>query len=219
MKAIPRNLVDSLHDRVKGDKMGDLALPPVDESISGLGRRSAAFGEKLLLAHGSKLDGDTLVIAREAVREQALERFTLADLTQYWSPGWTLERAGFGTTSGGKPGYGGTWLSGGVLTTWPRSEMRGVVLSKKLTIPTGTPHLVAEVGADPGRAWELAIFVGNTEVAKKSIIGGADKQIEWQTLDADLTAHAGKEITLRLYQNLATDHPPSVAHWKRISVK
>ncbi|MEO6740701.1 MAG: ADP-ribosylglycohydrolase family protein [Chthoniobacteraceae bacterium] len=122
LKAIPQDLREALHDRIFGDKMGDLPLPLVDESISAHGQRTAAFGEKMLLAHGAHLDGDTLVVPRETPQPLPLERFTLADLTRYWRPEWTLERAGFGATVGGRGGYpggypGGTWLADGVLTT------------------------------------------------------------------------------------------------------
>ncbi len=99
--------------------------------------------------------------------------------------------------------------------------MRGVVLTRKLTLPAASPHLVVEVAADPGRAWELCINVGNTEVAKRPIVGAADK-IEWQTIDTDLSAYAGREVTIRLFQNLlplSRLRPPGVAHWKSITLK
>jgi hypothetical protein len=200
--------------------MGDLPLPPVNESISALGQRTAALGEKMRLMHGGKLEGDTLVITPEAAQTQPLERFTLADLTQYWQPEWKLERAGFGSTIGGRGAYGGAWLADDVLVTWPANVIRGLVLTRKLTLPAGTPHLVAEVAADPGRAWELSIFVGNKELLKQNVVG-AEKKVVWQTIDTDLTAYAGREVTLRLYQNLETlkpTNPPSVARWKSITV-
>jgi len=46
LRAIPKQLLDPLHDRVSGDTLGDVPLPPVDESISALGRRTAAIGER-----------------------------------------------------------------------------------------------------------------------------------------------------------------------------
>lgn len=221
MKAIPQNLIAPLNDRIFGDKMGDLPLPPVDETISALARRTAAMGEKMLLAHGVSVDGEALVISHEAAQTQPLERFTLADFTRHWQPEWTLERAGFGATIGGRLGYpGGTWLVDGVLTTWPRELMRGVVLTRKLTLPAGAPKLIVEVNADPGRVWELSVHVNNHELIRKPIIGSPDH--EWQKVEADLTAYAGKEVTLRLYQDLLGNvrlRPPSAAHWKSVSVE
>lgn len=220
LKAIPKNLLEPLHDRIAGDKMGDLSLPPVDESISALGQRTAAFGEKMMLAHGARVQSNTLMVARETVRTQPLERFTLADLTRYWQPDWRLERAGFGATIGGRSGYpGGTWLSDGVLTTWPRELMRGVVLTRKLTLPGGSPRITVEVSADPGRAWELLLYVNNRQMKERLIIGGEKR--EWQTVETDLTAFAGQTVTLRLFQNLLTSNPlrpPGAAHWKSITL-
>lgn len=221
MKAIPQNLVEPLHDRIFGDKMGDLPLPHVDESISALAQRTAAFGAKMLLAHGAQLEGETLLIPREVVQTQALERFTLADFTQYWQPEWSLERAGFGATIGGRSGYpGGTWLVDGVLTTWPREMMRGVVLSRKVALPAGASKLAVEVDADPGRAWELSVLIDN-KVCERRLIVGAEKP-GWQTVEIDLAPFAGRTVTLRLYQNLITNNrlrPASAAHWKSILVK
>jgi hypothetical protein len=221
MKGIPQNLVEPLHDRIKGDKMGDLPLPMVDESISALGQRTAAFGEKMLLAHGARLEGNALVVERETPRPLPLERFTLADLMRFWAPEWTMERAGFGATIGGRSGYpGGTWLADGVLTTWPRELMRGVVLTRQVTLPAGKPNLVIEVSADAGRAWELSVFADNVILEKRLIDGG--EKGGWQTIETDLSAFAGKEITLRLYQNLllsSRTRPPSAAHWKSLAVK
>jgi hypothetical protein len=221
LKAIPQDLVAQLNDRVKGDKMGDLRLPTSDETISGLGQRTAVAGEKILREHGATVQGDTLIIPRQKAETQPLERFTLADLTRYWQPEWTLDRAGFGVTSGGRSAYGGTWLAGDVLVTWPANMIRGLVLTRKLTLPAGTPHLIAEVAADPGRAWELSVFVENKELLKQNVVG-TGKKVEWQTIDHDLTAYAGREVTLRLYQNLETlkpTNPPSVARWKSIVVR
>ena len=217
IKAIPPHLLAALHDRVAGDKMGDLPLPPVDEKISALGSRTAAFGEKMLLSHGAKLEGEALLIPRETPQALPPERFTLADLTQFWAPDWTLERAGFGATTGGKGNYpGGTWLTGDVLTTWPREMMRGVVLRRKLTLPDKKPHLTLEVAADAGRAWELVIQLDNAEVQKQAVIGGG-AGLNWQKIDVDLSAGAGREATVRLYQNILSNNrlrAPSVAHWR-----
>jgi hypothetical protein len=132
-----------------------------------------------------------------------------------------LERAGFGATIGGRGGYpGGTWLQDGVLTTWPREMMRGVVLSQRVTLPTGSPRLEVEVAADAGRGWELSICVNNRELAKHLIVGA--EPMVWQTIETDLSQYAGQVVTLRLYHNLlAGSRPPnlSAARWKRISLK
>ena len=69
MSALPVEEVAALNDRVCGDTMGPLTLtPPVDESISALAERTAAIGEKILLAHGARLQGDNLVIPTRATQ-------------------------------------------------------------------------------------------------------------------------------------------------------
>ena len=126
MAAFPPELVDSFKDRIKGDKLGPVTItPPVDESISGLGDRTAAVGEKILLAHGAKLKGGQLVIQIEQPQTQAPELFKLADLTKLWNrPEWELERAGYGGSTGGISGIRGqTYLDGDTLAVFPRDEV------------------------------------------------------------------------------------------------
>src|SRR5687767_4092426 len=56
MKCLPKHLVEPLGDRIVGGKMGPVTLTPaVDERISDLARRTAAIGERILLANGAKL--------------------------------------------------------------------------------------------------------------------------------------------------------------------
>src|SRR5262249_244773 len=108
MKALPPHLVERLGDRIKGEKMGSVALtPPFDEKIADLAKRTAAIGEKFLLANGATLSGEKFSVPVQAPVTQPAELFKLADLTQYWNPDWTLERAGFGGAGGGMGGIRG----------------------------------------------------------------------------------------------------------------
>src|SRR5262249_46451014 len=132
MKALPDYLVRQLGDRIVGFTMGGVKLtPPVDERISDLARRTAAVGERLLTADGAKVAGEALTIPAQDVVTQPAELFALADLPKYWNPDWSLERAGFGGAGGGMRGIRGiTHLDGDVLATYPRDEVRGVVLRR-----------------------------------------------------------------------------------------
>ncbi len=217
LRAIPKNLLDPLHDRIQGDKLGDVQIPAVDETISALGKRTAAMGEKILLIQGIRLDGETLVIPSEAIQTLPSERFQLADLTKWWAPDWKLERAGFGSTSGGMGGYpGGTWLTGETLTTWPRELMRGVVISRRVTVSTNANRLSVEVTTDNAKAWELSIYADNKLLERKSVTGtGVGGR--WQTIETDLTAFDGRTVTLRLIQNVlpgTSARSPGAAHWR-----
>src|SRR5262245_2861863 len=74
MKALPPHLVERLGDRIKGEKMGSVALtPPVDEKISDLAKRTVAIGEKFLLANGAKLSGETFSVPVQAPVTQPAE--------------------------------------------------------------------------------------------------------------------------------------------------
>ena len=130
-----------LKDRIFGKEMGPLQLtPPVDESITQLARRTAKLGIAMATAHGATDDGTTIQIPVQEPQTQPAELFALADLMRYWNPDWTLERAGFGGAGGGLAGIRGiTYLDGDSLATYPRDEVRGTVLRRKMRL-----------GDDPG---------------------------------------------------------------------
>jgi hypothetical protein len=221
MKALPPHLVDRLGDRIKGEKMGSVALtPPVDEKISDLAKRTAAIGEKFLLANGATLSGETFSVPVQAPVMQPAELFKLADLTQYWNPDWTLERAGFGGAGGGMGGLRGiTYLDGDVLATYPRDEVRGVVLRRNVKL-SNRPSLSFQVGADVGRAWELNVYANNNLLEKRIIEGGTDAGRKWQDLKIDLSSVAGQTVHLRLYQRvLVPNRTAGNAYWKAIKLE
>ena len=203
MKALPTALVAQLHDRIVGTGMGSVKefTPPVDESIRELARRSADIGEKILLAEGATRAGDSLRIPAQAIVTQPAERFRLADLTRYWNPGWTLERAGFGGAGGGMGGIRGiTCLEGDILATYPRDEVRACLLRRTAKLGTA-PRLTFEAGSEPGRAWELTVYADN-KVLFKDVISSTTSERAWRNVDLDLTEFAGRETTLRLYQRV-----------------
>lgn len=220
MKGIPQKLVAQLNDRIVGDKMGQVTFPkPVDESISELARRTAAIGEKFLLAERARLDGDRFVIPAQKILTQPAERFTLADLTKYWNPDWTLERAGFGGGRGGMAGNRGiTHLEGDILATYPRDEIRACVLRRIVKLGAA-PRLKFEAGSEPNRAWELDIYADNTLIEKHTIVGEPGKRT-WKTFDIDLSKFANKETTLRLYQRvLVPNRTAGNALWRNVRLE
>ncbi|HTU24228.1 MAG TPA: ADP-ribosylglycohydrolase family protein [Pirellulales bacterium] len=221
MQALPEAIVAQLHDRIAGTAVGGLkATPPVDESISALARRTAAVGAKMLAAHGAEVTDDTLSIPQCEVTAPPLERFRLADFAQLWNPDWTLERAGFGGGDGGLRGIRGqTHLEGKVLATYPRDEVRGLVLRRVVTPPAGAA-LTFRAGVDPDRAWRLAVYVGNRRVFDKLIEAPEAKERQWQDVRVDLSEHAGQEVTLRLFQLVLDGNKTAGnAYWKDVQVK
>ncbi|MGO9897835.1 MAG: ADP-ribosylglycohydrolase family protein [Bryobacteraceae bacterium] len=226
MSALPVEEVAALNDRVRGDTMGPLTLtPPVDESISALGERTAAIGEKILLAHGARLDGGNLVIPAEQPRTQAPELFELSDFTRWWNPEWALERAGYGGAGGGIAGIrGDTYLDGETLSIWPRDEVRGALLRRSAALGD-SPSLSFDAGADAGRAWHLAVFVNNDKALDKLIEGnspiqGNGPERRWQHIEIDLAAYRKHSVVIRLYDLvLVPTHEAGNSYWKHLELR
>jgi hypothetical protein len=215
MKALPAEQVAELHDRIKGKEMGPLQLtPPVDESITELAHRTAKLGLAIAAAHGAVDDGNTLHIPIQAPEAQPAELFNLADLMQYWNPDWTLERAGFGGAGGGMAGIRGiTYLDGEILSTYPRDEVRGTVLRRNAALGNH-PVLKFKAGVDPGRAWQLQVYVNDDKVLDK-LIEGKSGTVEWQDIEVDLSKYASQEVVLRLFQRvLIPHHEAGNAYWR-----
>ncbi|HBY63243.1 MAG TPA: hypothetical protein DEH78_25760 [Solibacterales bacterium] len=215
-RALPAALVAQLHDRLEGEKMGGVALtPPVLESIADIARRTARIGERFVVENGGARNGAELGIRTQTVQTQPAELFPLSRLTEYWNPSWELQRAGFGGAGGGMGGIRGiTHLDGDVLATYPRDEVRGVVLTRRAALG-GTPSLSLEVCADAGRAWQLDIYVENRRVDTRLISGS------WQRVDLDLREWANSEVTLRLMQRvlLGPEKAPGNAYWRGLEIR
>lgn len=219
MKALPPEQVAELHDRIFGAKMGPLELtPPVDEKISELAQRTAAIGTSILISNGATDESGSIRIPIQHSVTQAAELFKLADLMQYWNPDWTLERAGFGGAGGGMPGIRGiTYLDGNVLATYPRDEIRGTVLRRALKL-SASPSLQFQIGADPGRAWQLQVYVNDEKILDK-MVEGLSQARQWQEIRLDLSKYKTQDVVLRLYQRvLVPQHEAGNAYWRNLIV-
>jgi hypothetical protein len=219
MKALPPEPVSELNDRVFGKEMGPVPLtPPVDESITELARRTEKLGLAIAAAHGATDDGNTIHISIQQPETQPAELFSLADLMKYWNPDWTLERAGFGGAGGGMPGIRGiTYLDDEVLATYPRDEVRGAVLRRTATL-SKYPALKFQAGVDPGRVWQLVVYVNDEKVLDKLIEGRSETRA-WQDTEVNLEKYANQEVTLRLYQRvLIPHHEAGNAYWRHLVI-
>lgn len=220
MKGLPANLVAQFNDRIVGEKMGSVTFPqPVDETISGLARRTVAIGEKILAAEQARIEGDRITVPPQTIVMQPAERFELSDLMQYWNPDWTLERAGFGGASpGGWRIFCTTGLDGDILSTFPRDNIRACLLRRTLTLGEN-PRLTFEVGSERGCAWELLVYINNTLTEQQTIVGDPNARA-WRTFSIDLKEHAGKETTIRLYQRVwVPNRTPGNALWRNLKVE
>ncbi|MEK7408284.1 MAG: ADP-ribosylglycohydrolase family protein [Acidobacteriota bacterium] len=219
-KVLPPHLVERLNDRIAGAKMGGVELtPPVDERISDLIKRIVALGQKMLAANGGTANDSGIAVPYRVVATQPAELFRLGDLTKLWNPDWNLDRAGFGGARGGRC-QRITYLDGDVLATWPRDEVRGLVLRRTLKLGA-SPGLEMEVAADQGCAWRLDVFVNNTNPLGRLIEGG-DRRDEknWQKVTVDLSAFRGQEVEIRIYQRtLVPDRMAGNAYWRNVRVQ
>lgn len=224
--ALPADQVAALNDRIYGATMGPLKLtPPVDESIVALADRTVTIGEKILLEHGARMDGDKLVIPTQQPQTQEPEIFKLSDLTQWWNPDWTLERAGFGGAGGGLAGIrGDTYLDGDILAIWPRDEVRGALLQRSVELDD-RPSLTFDAGADAGHTWHLVVFVDNDKVLDELIAGGPLTEgnasaRHWEHVSLDLTAYRRRSVVIRLYDLvLVPNRYAGNSYWRHIRVQ
>jgi hypothetical protein len=215
MAALPAEEVAAFNDRIRGDTMGSLKLtPPLDESISALAERTAAIGEKILLSHSAKLEGNKLIIRIQQPKTLEPELFALSDLAKMWNPDWTLERAGYGGAGGGLAGLrGNTYLDGDTLSVFPRDEVRGALLRRSVRL-SDTPSLSFDAGADAGHAWRLQVFVNNDKVLSQLIDG------RWKHQTLDLTPYRNQTVVIRLYDLiLVPGHQAGNSYWKNLTLQ
>ncbi len=220
----PAGVIEAFDEsrRIVGDKMGPVRLtPPVDETVVDLAARTVAIGEKILGSRGAVLDERSISIHRGDPVTQPAELFKPADLMRYWNPDWSLDRAGLGGAGGGMPGIRGiTYLDGDALATYPRDEVRGMVLRRSVEVHKNQ-SLRFEAGCDEGKAWELSVFAGNHRLIKRLIMNDrADKSRRWDVLSVDLNNFAGQTVQLRLYQRvLIPGRTAGNAYWRNLRIE
>jgi hypothetical protein len=220
-KGLPPGLIERLGDRIVGKEMGGVTLtPPVDESLAELSKRTAAIGYKFIAANGGQAGPGGISITVHKPQPLPAELFQIGDLMQYWNPEWKLLRAGVGGAGGGMRGIrGNSYLDGDVLATYPRDEVRGLVITRNVALGP-SPKLSVEAGADGGRAWGLDVHVDNERVLNRTIHAKGSER-GWETVQVDLRAFAGKTVTLRLIQRvlLGPELAPGNAYWRNLRLQ
>lgn len=243
-KIFPPELVAPFNNKIVGDKLGFMDLvKPVNENLDTLAARTCRIGLQILKANGANVEGENITIPmQKEIVQQAAESFNPNEFTKWWNPEWKMDRAGFGAPGGGVRGIrGGTFLDGDVLATYPRDEVRGVKLFTTLQLKENQ-QLSFDVSVDPGRIWKLTVYAANDKLMSKLIDGGPAiewpdiprdgypqplneyekcKELrKWETVHVDLSKYAGKETTIRLYQDILVRNGfPGNAYWKSIDIK
>jgi hypothetical protein len=74
---------------------------------------------------------------------------------------------------------------------------------------------------DGGRAWQLDVYVNNENRLSRRIEGAASGEgRRWESIDLDLSALAGQEAEIRLYQRvLLEDRVAGNAYWRNLRVE
>lgn len=95
----------------------------------------------------------------------------------------------------------------------------GERFSKRSIHLGGDPKLKFQAGADPGRAWQLQIYVNDSKVLDRLVEGEAET-LAWQDVEVDLSKYANQEVVLRLYQRvLVPHHEAGNAYWRNLVVR
>ncbi len=190
-KIIPDYLVDAFGGRTKGEYIGSVKLtPPVNTTPQELGKKTAAMGQKMLAywSDATTTDNEIHIPIETCIATQPLELFDPNEFVNYWNPDWTLIRAGYGTPGGGFRGIrGGTFYDAedDVLATYPKNEIRNCYLMRQVKLDDD-PVLELEVGADPGRAWTLEIYVDNIEIPESEQVIDGGEALDWTKEDGSL---------------------------------
>lgn len=206
-KAIPRELIEGLHNRIKGDKMGPSPLPPVDESITKLAERTVKVGMDILKDNNVMAQDGILQIPAQKIVTQAAELFTVNDIIKKWNADWQIAHS-----------RKMTYLENDVLITYPAIVARSLYLYRSIKVEDKS-KLLLTIAAEQNKAWKLRVFIDNSSVLDKMIEFGSEGN-RWQTVTIDLSKYKGSEVLVRLYQNVDfSDKTPGNAYWKSITLQ
>jgi hypothetical protein len=139
-------------------------------------------------------------------------------------PGWKLINCAQ-VANTGLPVKGSEALKAAFITH-PESEASPAMITKKVEIPKGKKTtLKLSVTGYEGRdqQWELLVRVDMADVFQKVIKGSKKRHFpvtDLQEINIDLTAYAGKEIMIDLYNRPAPEGNPltALAYWGKIEI-
>jgi len=191
MKIIPQRLIDIFGGRTKGKYLGSVEItPPLDITTKELAQRTVEMGLKMIpyWSDGKIIDNKITIPTETEMITQSLELFDPNDFVKYWDPAWKLVRAGYGTPGGGFRGIrGGTFYDAdnNLLATYPQNEIRNCYLVRDVKL-SDSPSMEIIVGADPGRAWTLEIYVDNEEIPESQQVIDGGEALDWKKEDGSM---------------------------------
>jgi len=128
-----------------------------------------------------------------------------------WSPEWRVNAPANEGAPAKLPEFAGRR---NVLMTCPLNQERAASLERLLEVPAGSRTAVAfQVAAHEAGDWELRVLANDKVVHRQVVDHQGDR---WKQVRVDLSAFAGRTVTLRL-ENRPNDGPP-FAYWNDLRV-
>jgi len=144
----------------------------------------------------------------------SIKAIDLSKAVAEFAPGWKIANCGPDM----KPGLRDKWGNREkVLLTHPLSQLKPCTLTKKVKIPAGRKtSLRLDVGSHPRGDWVLVVKADGKKLLSKTISKDSAKD-GWTSVAVDLSAYAGKAVTLELGHK-ANGWSWEGAYWSRIDL-
>jgi len=154
----------------------------------------------------------TAALRRELVGEPQQEIRRDYESISLWNPLWRIDSEEKGVAPSVLPEWKG---AAHVLVTHPHGHQRAASLSADLKIPAqGSTRIAIRAKAEQGGPWVLRAFADSKLIHRQRIQASED---DWETIQLDLTAFAGRTIPIRL-ENHAYNLSEDFAYWDEIKV-
>ena len=148
-------------------------------------------------------------------REGSAARIDINQAVGKFAPGWKVSDCGADMDPGLRDDWGGRKK---VLVTHPLSRSVPCVLSRKVEVPAGKKTVLGLVVAnDPRGDWVLIVRADDKELLKAPISKATCKD-GWREVSVDLSAWAGKAVTLKLH-NQANGWSWEAGYWSKIAIE
>ena len=146
---------------------------------------------------------------------QSTSKIDVSKAVAKFAPGWKVENCGNEMSPGLRAQWGGRK---NVLVTHPLSRSVPCTLSRKLQVPEGKgTKLLLDVAHDPRGDWVLLVRADGKQIDKKRIAKATAKK-GWLTVEVDLSAYAGKTVSL-VVENRADGWNWEAGYFSRIAVE